>query len=98
MIYRSGFGQDPGTYLDQSKGLLRGPPDRQIVDGDVADDSGSVDDEQAPEGDPVVLPEDAEIPGSVPEHVGEDRDVDGPEAALVPRGVDPRHVGKLRVG
>ena len=83
--------------LDQSHGLLDISADREVVDGDLAEDALGVDDEHPAEGDARVLNEHAVVAGHAEVLVREDGDVHLPEAALLAGGADPGKVGVLAV-
>jgi len=83
--------------LDQAEGLVDGPANRHVVDGDLADGAGRVDDEETPEGDAVTLVEDSVGAGDRLVHVLNDGDVHLAEATLLAGELGPSEVGVLGI-
>ena len=85
--------------LDEPDGLVDRAADGEVVDGDLAERSLGVDQEQAAEGDTGVLDQDVVGARDGQVLVGDELEVEvGAEPALVARGVGPREVRVLRVG
>lgn len=70
---------------------------RQIIDHDLAKDTLAVDDKKAPVGDIFIVLWHSMVRGQVSGYISQQGDVQGAQASLLPAGVDPRQVGKLRV-
>lgn len=100
---RSGRGRG-GTYnelerLDEADGLVDGAADGEVVDGDLAEDALGVNDEEAAEGDALVLEEDTVVARDLHVPVGDQRELQvGAETALVAGLARPGEVGVGRVG
>ena len=83
--------------LHQPQSLVHIATHGKIVDGDLSQLPGGVDDEEAAEGDALVL---LEHPvGAADGHVlvGQERDLHGAEAALLAAPLAPRQVGEVAV-
>ena len=59
--------------LDETDGLVDGAADGEVVDGDLAEDTLRVDDEEAAESDTLLLEEDAVVAGDLQVLVGNER-------------------------
>ena len=82
--------------LDQAERLVHRPPNRQIVDRDLAHHAGRIDDEQAAQRD-AVRQQHAVVGADPLGQVGEQRILELAEPARLPRRVDPGQVGEVRV-
>lgn len=84
--------------LDQPQSLVDVSAHGQIVDGHLAEGAGAVDDEEAAEGDALVLLENSVRSGDFQVLVGEQGDVHLAQSSLLPGGVGPGQMGEMRVG
>lgn len=75
--------------VDEAEGLVDRAADGEVVDCDLADDSGGIDDEEAAEGDAFFFDEDAVVLGELVVLVGEEGDVNLAEATVAAGGVGP---------
>ncbi len=69
--------------LNKTNGLINWSTNRQIIHRDLSDDPLAVDDKQAPQTVAEVLEVDAVVLWDLVSQIGEERDVDVAEAALV---------------
>ena len=82
--------------LEHPQGLVDRTSEGEVVDGRVLNDTLPVDDEQSTEGDSIVR---KHIIGGrdLLLEIGDESVVDVTDSTLVPRGLDPGQVAKLRV-
>jgi len=83
--------------LDQAERLVHGSTHREIIHRDLPQGSLAVDDEEASEGVAGIFEEDAVIPGDLVRQIGEERDVERAEAAVLSRRLDPGQVRELGI-
>ena len=86
-----------GERLQQADGLVDRPSNGQVIDGDLPDLAVTVDDEEATEGDSVVLLEHAVGPGDGQVLVSDQGDVDRSQPAGGLLGLDVGQMGIDRV-
>lgn len=85
--------------LDEAQGLVDVAADGQVVDGDLAEHALGVDDEQAAQGDALVLDQHAVVAGDLEVLVGDQRQLEVlAQAALLAGPLTPRQVGEVAVG
>ena len=84
--------------LDKTESLLDGAADGKVVDGDLAEDTLGVDDEEATERNTLLLNENAVVTGNLLALVSEERKLEvGTETALLAGLGGPGKVGVVRV-
>ena len=84
--------------LDKPQGLVDVAANGKIVDGDLPQRALGVDDEEAAEGDAVILLEDPVGPADGHVLVGQEGDLHVAQAAHLPLPLAPGQVGELAVG
>jgi hypothetical protein len=84
--------------IDETEGLVDAAADGQVVDGDLPQDAVRVDEEQAAQGNALLLDQDAVVLADGVVLVRQQRDVDLAQAALLLRCVGPCEQRVLRVG
>lgn len=84
--------------LHQAQRLVNIATDRQIVDGDLAQVLLAVDDEQAAEWHARLFVEDTVVPRHLHRLVGQQRNIQMAEAALLARLIDPGQMCVVAVG
>jgi hypothetical protein len=84
--------------IDETEGLVDAAADGQVVDGDLPQDAVRVDEEQAAQGNALLLDQDAVVLADGVVLVRQQRDVDLAQAALLLRRVGPCEQRVLRVG
>lgn len=91
------FGELEG--LDKADGLLDVAADGEIVDGDLSEDTLGVDDEEAAQGNTLVLNQDTVAARDLVGLVGDERKLQvRTKATLLARLLNPGEVGEVRVG
>lgn len=83
--------------LNQTERLVDTTAHRQIVDGDLPQNALVVNDEEATQGDPLVLEQHTVVARDALGQVGDDRNVHRAKTARLARRVDPRKMAKLAV-
>ena len=84
--------------LDETDGLLDVTADGEIVDGDLAENTLGVDDEETAESDALVLDEDTVGAGDLGGLVGDEGELQvGTETALLAGLLDPGEMGEVGV-
>ena len=83
--------------LDQPQGLVHIAAHREVIDGDLPQGATGVDDEEAAEGDAVILLEDPVGPADGHVLVGQERDLHSAQTAHLPLPLAPSQVGELAV-
>ena len=84
--------------IDETQGLVDTAANRQVVDGDLPQDTIRINEEQAAQGNALLLDQHAVVLADGVVLVAEQRDVDAAEAAVLLRCVGPRQQRVLRVG
>jgi hypothetical protein len=79
--------------LNETEDLINGATDGKIVDGDLADGTLGVDDEETTESNTSFLDKDTVVLGNGLGLIGEERDLHLTKTTLLARSVDP---GKVR--
>ncbi|KUI58888.1 hypothetical protein VP1G_11002 [Cytospora mali] len=85
--------------LDQAEGLVDVAADGEVVDGDLAEDSLGVDDEETTQGDTLLLDQDTVVAGDLEVLVGNQRQLQVvTETTLLAGAFTPGQVGEVAVG
>lgn len=85
--------------LDQAEGLIDVTADGQVVDGDLAESALGVDDEEATQGDTLLLNQDTVVTGNLGVLVGDQGQLEVlAEATLLAGAFAPSQVGEVAVG
>lgn len=80
--------------MNETKSLIDGAANRQVVDSYLAKVAASIDDEQSAEGNALVLLQHTVVTSNLVVSIGQDGDFHLPEAAMLPWLVDPSQVGE----
>lgn len=85
--------------LDQTQGLVDVTADGQVVDGDLAQGTLGVDDEETTEGDTLLLDQHTVVAGDLEVLVGDQGELQVvTETTLLAGTLDPGQVGEVAVG